>query len=259
MKDSTASAVSASLPVEADDGSAATPEGSHPSGLPAAAARLHRLRDPKAHPVIALGLGAALFLSGAVAASMIDRGLSSVIPDAEIEAAREQQALIADRTDNIGQGVQRLQTRLDALAADPSSADLAAIRADAEAVLTQMREIAPMIQDAAIRNASLTANLRAAELARTGASTTAALVIPDNSSATVCRDFTIGVRRFDSTGARFSLSRQGQVDEDILRSGQSVALEQADAAASVSFAGIRGTDPLLYGIDFNCYAGTEQG
>lgn len=244
-----------------DAGGAPTghPAGTRGGRLRSVAAALHLSRGPDANPFLALGVGAVLFVLGAAASSLIDKSVASVIPDAEIEAARVQQALIADRTDSIGQGVQQLQARIDALASKPASADLAALSAEAQTVLAQMREVTPLLQDAALRNAALTANLRAAELARAGASPSAALVLPDNSSATVCGDFTIGVRRHDETGAWFALSRRGQTDEDLLRSGQSVALEQSDAAASVSFAGIRGTDPQLYGIDFNCYSVAQAG
>lgn len=211
-----------------------------------------RLRSMSRQRATELAGALMMFLLGAVAGNFIDRGMSELLPDELAKAARVQQDLIADRTDNISQGVQQLQTTLSAIEGAPTPEELAEFQSSAARIVEQLKVVSPQVLSAAERNAALVGQMRAAELAASGASVSSALVIPDLSSAAICQDFTVGVEHYDGNRAYLRLTRGGETSDIVASPGDGVSLSQNGIKAGAVLAGIRGTDPLFYGIDFTC-------
>lgn len=209
----------------------------------------------RAHWLLSGIAAAAVFAATSVGSSLIDRGVGSFLPDGAEEALEQQKALIEARTKKIDASVAGLKQQLDVMGTKIDKQDLERFRQEAEDVVKELQAVSPIVLTAATQNSAIVASLRRHDLAETGASLSSALLVPDNSSATVCKDFTVGVNSNGSRSAIVTLSRRGKAEGSTLISGETVALEQPDASASVSLAGVRSDDPRVYGIDFNCYAG----
>lgn len=223
--------------------------------------RLARLIQPfRQRPVLSAILSGTMFLCGAAVSSLVGSVIEQQLNSDAIEAAELQQQQITDGTRRIEERVVGLQAALDALHADNNPADAQAFQQEAERLLKELSEVAPVIESAALSNADFVARLRHDALSRPdGATTTAAFELPLDGSATICRDFTVGIRSSGVNQVALRISRRGETNlNSTAFAGDTAVLRQADASASVTVAGFgRGASGDLVGIDYNCFEGTD--
>ena len=211
------------------------------------------------HPILGPISGAAGFVLGAVASTVIGSVVENQMNSEAVEAARIQQEKITEGAAMVQTGVTNLQATLENLAKSQDPADFQAFQRQAQELVSDLTGVVPVIERAALSNADMVARMRAAALSRPdGATTTAALELPPYGSATICRDFTIGIHPTGTNQVSISVSRRGEKETDPdARSGDTVALRQPDASASATVAGFgRGANGDLIGIDYNCFEGT---
>ena len=216
-------------------------------------------RPFREHPVLSSCLSVMIFALGAVASSVIGDFVERRLNSDAIAQAEIQQQQITEGTQRIEQRVTDMQAALQALG---SGSDVEAFQREAERLLQDLAEVTPVIQKAALTNADFVARLRQDALSRPdGATTTAALELTENGSATICRDFTVGLSPRSSDRVTLRLARKGQIDvSSDAQSGDTVSLRQSDASASATIAGLgRGASGTLIGIDYNCFEGKPEG
>lgn len=227
---------------------------------PAPMARLAAIARPfRDHPILSALVSGTIFMCGAAVSSVVGSVVEQSLNSNAIAAAEIQQKQITDGTRRIEERVASMQASLNALHAGSNPADALAFQQEAERLLKELSEVAPVIESAALSNADLVARLRHEALSRPdGATTTAAFELPLDGSATICRDFTVGIRETAINQVALTISRKGESRTNhTATSGETQALTQADASASVTVAGFgRGAKGELVGIDYNCFEGT---
>lgn len=243
----------------------ATPEAAASAGLssppkvPRPSRIIQTFRDHPVLSVLSVVISGGIFLSGAAVSSLIGSMVEQQFNSEALAAAEIQQQQITDGTRRIEERVVSLQTSLNALHAGNNPADAQAFQLEAERLLKELAQVAPVIESAALTNADFIARLRHDALSRPdGATTTAAFELPLNGSATICRDFTVGIRSSGTNQVRLNISRRGETASNVTAvSGDTAVLRQSDASASVTVAGFgRGATGELVGIDYNCFEGT---
>lgn len=227
---------------------------------PARSSRLATITRPfRDHPILSALVSGTIFMCGAAVSSVVGSVIEQQMNSDAIAAAEIHQQQITDGTRRIEERVASMQSSLQALQSDSNPADAQAFQQEAERLLKELSEVAPIIENAALSNADLVARLRTEALSRpNGATTTAAFELPLNGSATICRDFTVGIRETGTNQVALTISRRGESRTNhTANSGDTQALTQPDASASATVAGFgRGANGTLVGIDYNCFEGT---